>query len=117
HLILLLVLSMLVVRQRRRHRVELGDGQIPELTHAIRAFGNASEYAPGGLAALVALALVGASAWLVHAIGLMLFAGRVTHAVALARSGEASLPRAVGILLTWIAYLAAAVALLFDAIL
>lgn len=116
HLILLLVLSALVVRQRRRHGVELGDGQIPELTRAIRAFGNASEYVPGGLIALVALAAVGAAAWLVHAVGLVLFAGRLTHAVALSRSGEASLPRAAGIVLTWIAYLAAGVALLVNAI-
>jgi len=41
-LILMLVLSVRVVRLRRRHRVELGDGDIPELTQAIRAFGNAS---------------------------------------------------------------------------
>ncbi|HEY2356194.1 MAG TPA: MAPEG family protein, partial [Phenylobacterium sp.] len=43
HLLLLLVLSVLVVRQRRKHEVELGHAQIPELERAIRAFGNATE--------------------------------------------------------------------------
>ena len=46
HIFLLLTLSALVVRQRRRHHVELGDGGVPELERAIRAFGNAAEYAP-----------------------------------------------------------------------
>ena len=43
HLILMLVLSVRVVRQRRLHGVQLGDAEIPELAQAIRAFGNATE--------------------------------------------------------------------------
>ena len=38
------------------------------------------------------------------------------HAVGLSNSGAASIPRAVGVLLTWIAYVFAAAALLFYAI-
>ncbi len=116
NLILLLTLSVRVVRLRRRHGVALGDADMPELTQAIRAFGNATEYVPSGLIALGALALAGADAWMIHAIGLVLFAGRCAHALGLSRSGGASLPRAAGVLATWIAYLAAAVALLFYAI-
>ncbi|MFL5297070.1 MAG: MAPEG family protein [Phenylobacterium sp.] len=116
HLLLMLVLSVRVVRQRRLHGVQLGDAEIPELAQAIRAFGNATEYVPGGLIALAVLAVVGAQPMLVHAAGLVLFAGRVTHAVGLSRSGAASLPRAVGIVLTWIAYILAGVALVFYAI-
>ncbi|MDB5467307.1 MAG: glutathione S-transferase [Phenylobacterium sp.] len=116
HLVLLLVLSVLVVRQRRRHEVALGDGDVPQLAQAIRAFGNATEYVPAGLAAIVVLALVGAPPMVVHVVGLVLLAGRVVHAVGLSRSGGASLPRAAGVLLTWMAYIIAAVALLFYAI-
>jgi uncharacterized membrane protein YecN with MAPEG domain len=116
HLILLLVLSVRAVRQRRKHGVVLGDGDIPELAHAIRAFGNASEYVPGGLIAIGVLALVGADLLIVHAVGFTLFVGRLSHAVGLSRSGEASLPRAAGILLTWIAYIVGGVALIFYAI-
>src|SRR5262249_54961559 len=104
-LILLLVLSARVVGQRRKHGVALGDGGVAELEHAIRAFGNATEYVPAGLIALAVLALAGAPPVVVHVIGLVLFAGRLTHAVGLSRSGEASLPRAVGIVLTWLAYI------------
>jgi uncharacterized membrane protein YecN with MAPEG domain len=116
HLILLLVLSLLVVRQRRTHRIALGDDGIPSLTHAIRAFGNATEYVPAGLVAIAVLALAGAPVLVVHATGLTLLVGRIIHAIGLSRSGSASLPRAAGVILTWLAYILAAVALIFYAI-
>ena len=116
HLILLLVLSVLVVRQRRKHHVAIGDGGVPELAQAIRAFGNAAEYTPTGLVAMAILALAGAPQMLIHIIGLALFGGRAAHAAGLSRSGGTSLPRSVGILMTWSAYVAAAAALLFYAI-
>lgn len=116
HLILLLVLSVLVVRQRRKHHVALGDGGVPELAQAIRAFGNATEYVPSALIGLAVLAIVEASPLAIHITGLILFAGRVLHAVGLSRSGAATFPRALGILFTWLAYVFAGVALLFYAI-
>ena len=116
HLILLLVLSVLVVRLRQKHKVALGDEGIPELARAIRAFGNATEYVPAGLIALAVLAINEDSALTVHIVGLLLFSGRLIHAFGLSNSGGTSLPRAIGIVLTWIAYVFAAVALLFYAI-
>jgi uncharacterized membrane protein YecN with MAPEG domain len=96
--------------------VALGDADIPQLTQAVRAFGNATEYVPAGLIAIAVLAMVGASPVIVHATGLTLLAGRIAHAIGLSRSGGASLPRAAGIILTWLAYIVAAVALVFNAI-
>ena len=116
HLILLLVLSVLVVRQRRSHGVALGDADIPQLTQAVRAFGNASEYVPAGLVAIAVLAMVGAPPPVVHATGFILLAGRIAHAIGLSRSGGASLPRAAGVILTWLAYILGAVCLVFYAI-
>lgn len=116
NLILLLVLSVRVVRLRRRHQVALGDGGVAELAHAVRAFGNATEYVPAALVGLALLAIVGAPAWLVHVSGAVLLFGRIAHAVGLSRSGGASLPRAAGVLATWIAYLVVGVALLFYAV-
>ena len=54
NLLVMLILSVLVVRQRRKHRVAAGDGGVPELLQAQRAFGNASEYIPTAVAGLVA---------------------------------------------------------------
>ena len=62
------------------------------------------------------LALVEAPPLAVHISGLALFSGRVMHAVGLSQSGGASLPRAIGVTLTWISYVFAGVALLFYAI-
>ena len=116
HLILLLVLSVLVTRQRRKHHVEIGDGGVPALNQAIRAFGNAAEYVPAALIGLGVLALAGAMPLLIHPIGFLLFAGRVMHAVGLSRSTGVSWLRTAGVLATWVAYIALAAALLFYAV-
>ena len=116
NLVLLLVLSVLVTRQRRKHRVETGDGGVPALQQAIRAFGNATEYVPAALAGLGILALVSAPSLLIHPIGLVFFVGRLLHAIGLSRSTEATWLRAAGALATWVSYVAIAAALLFYAI-
>ncbi len=116
HLILLLVLSVLVTRQRRKHHIEIGDGGVPALNQAIRAFGNAAEYVPAALIGLGVLALAGAMPLLIHPIGFLLFAGRVMHAVGLSRSTGVSWLRTAGVLATWIAYIALAASLLFYAV-
>src|SRR5687768_8880693 len=86
HLILLVVLSVLVTRQRRKHRIEVGDGGVPALAQAIRAFGNAAEHVPAALVGLAILALAEAPPLLIHPIGLVLFVGRVLHGFGLSRS-------------------------------
>jgi hypothetical protein len=113
---LLLVLSVLVVRQRRNHGVVLGDADIPQLAQAVRAFGNATEYVPSGLIAIAVLAMAGAPPMVVHFMGLTLFVGRLAHAVGLSRSGGASILRSAGVIATWLAYILGGVALIFYAI-
>lgn len=114
--ILMLVLSILVVRQRRQQKVAAGHGDRPALEAAIRAFGNASEYIPAGIGALAVLAVAGASPVVVHMVGGFLFAGRLIHALGLSRTTGLSRGRVIGMMLTWLAYVFAAVALLLYAI-
>lgn len=114
--LLMFTLSILVVRQRTRHKVLIGDEGVPELVRAGRAFGNAAEYAPAGMAALAMLALVGAAPWLIHVIGGVLFAGRAAHAVAISLNAGVSVGRAGGMIATWLALLAAGVTLVFYAV-
>lgn len=116
HLLLLLVLSLLVVRQRQKHKVALGDGGVPELAQAIRAQGNASEYIPAALIALAVLDLAGAPSVLIHIGGLVMFVGRVLHAIGLSNSGGVSMLRNAGVVLTWLAYIFLAASSLFYAI-
>jgi len=115
HLFLLLVLAVRVVRQRQNHKVLIGDEGVPELIQARRAFGNATEYAPAGIAALAVMALAGSPALVLHGVGGTLFIGRIAHAIGLSLSTGPSIGRTVGTLVTWLAYLFAAVLLLFYA--
>ena len=116
HVFLMLTLSLLVVRLRQKHKVAMGDEGIPELARAIRAFGNASEYVPTALIAIAVLAVVEAPPLAIHVAGFVLFSGRLIHAVGLSNSGGASIPRAIGMVATWLAYVFIGVALLFYAI-
>jgi uncharacterized membrane protein YecN with MAPEG domain len=114
--LLLLVLSMLVVRQRQRHQVAIGDGGVDEVVRAARAFGNAAEYIPAGLGALAVLALAGARPLVVHGVGLLLLLGRLAHAWGLSTSAGMSLGRSAGMVMTWLALLIAGALLLFYAL-
>ena len=115
-ILILLALSGLVVRRRQRHQIAFGDAGNVEMTSAARAFGNASEYIPAGLIALVLLALVGAPAALVHAVGVTLVVGRLIHALGLVFQTGPSLGRSLGMLMTWIALLVGAVSLIAFAV-
>lgn len=115
-ILLMLVLSGIVVSGRRKHMVSLGDGGVAELAAASRAFGNCAEYATPGMIALLLLAAVGAPAWMIHAVGATLLVGRVAHALGLLLQTGPSMGRVVGMLLTWVALLAAAVGMIGFAV-
>jgi len=110
-LILLLVLTVRVSLHRRALKVSLGDGGHPALNVAGRAFGNAIEYLPIGLVAIVLVALLGYSAAFVHVLGATLFIGRVLHAIGMHSAKQPALGRLLGMILTYLAFLGAAVAL------
>jgi uncharacterized membrane protein YecN with MAPEG domain len=116
HLLLLLVLSLLVVRQRQKHKIALGDGGVPEMAQAIRAQLNAVEYITPALVGLVVLEMSSTNNVLVHLAGGVLFVGRVLHAIGLSNSGGITMLRTLGMILTWLAYIFIIAACLFFAI-
>lgn len=116
-LILLLILSGLTSANRRRHRVSIGDGGNAQLAAASRAFGNATEYMPISLVALLALALSGYPVWSIHLIGAAFAIGRVLHAIGMVKTLEGQPPRPermIGMLLTYLPLLASAVLLIWS---
>lgn len=115
-ILLLVALSGVVVSGRRRRLVSFGDGGHADLLAASRAFGNCAEYATPGMAAMTLLALVGGQPWMVHAVGATLLLGRAAHALGLLFQTGPSLGRVVGMALTWIALLSAAVGLIAYAV-
>jgi len=112
-LILLMIgLSAVTVRRRRRHLVAFGDGGVGELTAATPAFGNASEYIPAALIALLLLALTGAPSWMIHALGATLLIGRGIHAFGLIYQRGPASGRVIGMMLTHAVLLVSALLLI-----
>lgn len=105
NILILLVLAVLVVAGRRKHKITLGDGGNADFSRAVRAHANAAEYIPAGLVGIVLLALMEPAAplWLLHASALSLTAGRILHGIGL-HTGTLNAGRMLGMVLTWTSY-------------
>ena len=106
NILILLVLSVLVVGGRQKHKIRLGDAGNEDFLRLQRAHANAAEYIPAGIAGLVTLALFdpATSPMFLHACGLCLTAGRISHAIGL-HTGVLNAGRLLGMTLTWLSYL------------
>jgi len=105
-------LAALVIRQRFKLRVGLGDDNQPELLKAIRIHGNFAEYVPLLLVLLALLEAQGAALWQLHLVGGLTLAGRLLHLSGLLKSSGTSLPRLFGMIFTFVALMVAAILLL-----
>lgn len=106
NILILLVLAVLVVGGRRKHKITLGDAGNEDFSRAVRAHGNAAEYIPAGIAGLLFLALMDETVvpfWLLHAAGISLTLGRILHGWGL-HTGMLNFGRMFGMILTWLAY-------------
>ena len=113
NLALMLALGLNVTRLRMRTGIPVGAGDDPVLERAVRAHGNNTEYVPGALLALLALALVGHPAGQLQVMGALLFGARLLHAHGIQVRGDGLPPtRAAGNLVTWAIYVYASVALI-----
>ncbi|WP_135213320.1 MAPEG family protein [Vitreimonas flagellata] len=106
NILILLVLAVLVVAGRRKHKITLGDGGNADFNRAVRAHANAAEYIPAGLVGIVVLALMEPASplWLLHAAGISLTVGRILHGAGL-HAGTLNFGRMFGMILTWVSYL------------
>lgn len=108
--LLLIVLSDLVSRTRKRSRVSLGHGGDPMLERTMRAHGNFVEYVPLGLILLGLMEVQLPPAWVLHAFGGMLLLGRLLHAYGMVRPDGPISGRYWGTALTWLMLLGASLA-------
>lgn len=114
--LLLILLSDLVSRRRRKSRVSLGHGGDPTLERTMRAQGNFAEYVPLGLILLLLMEVQGPPPWVLHVFGLMLLVGRLLHAYGMIRPDGPISGRYWGTALTWLMLLGSALSnLLFLA--
>jgi uncharacterized membrane protein YecN with MAPEG domain len=105
NILILLVLAVLVMLGRRKHKIVLGDGANEAFTRAVRAHANAAEYIPAALVGITLLALFDPATptWLLHAAGISLTLGRILHGYGL-HTGTLNAGRMFGMVLTWTCY-------------
>lgn len=115
--LLFITLSVLVILQRRRARVSLGDAGNAGLQRAIRVHANFSEYIPLALLLIYFVETTTALAWLVHVLGVSLLIGRLSHAWGVSHQKEDFRFRVAGMMLTFGIIGVAALVLLAMAVL
>lgn len=113
NMLLLLWLAVRVIGRRFKGRISIGDGGSEDLAKAIRTHGNAQEYIPAAMLALLALALLKAPLWQIHAFGCVFTLARILHPIGM--SGGPLLLRQAGTVLTLTSYALFALALLVAA--
>lgn len=94
-------LTVMVGYRRARTGIQFFDGGDQTLLRRMRAHGNFTETVPIVLLAMGAAEITGAPAWMLWTGGLTLLVGRLMHAAILVLRGW-GLPRAIGMILTFI---------------
>lgn len=111
--LLYVFLSARVIAARVKHRVDLGHKNNKDMLVAIRVHGNFAEYIPFALILMFLLERSGASSYLLHLLGSLLFVGRLIYSYAIfAKRGGPSIYRAISVLSTFLVFIIAAVVLL-----
>ena len=72
-----------MIKSRWRTHLSIGVGDDVILQHAVRAHGNFTEYAPLFLIGMAINEFNGMAWWLLAAVGVLFFAGRLLHAYSL----------------------------------
>jgi uncharacterized membrane protein YecN with MAPEG domain len=111
-IIIQMVLTAIVIRERRRSKVHIDSDEACVLERAIRAHTNFTEVTPIFLISLLILELLDSYLWWVSILGVAFILGRILHATSLL--SEAALTetypgRMLGMLLTLIPLAASAI--------
>lgn len=109
-------LAIRVVRLRQRHKVGIGSGGHADLERTSRVHANFGEYVPFALLLLAFMEMQRQSIWLIHALALLLLVGRIIHAYGVSQQNEDFRLRGIGIMVTFIVLVVAAVVLLLNAL-
>jgi hypothetical protein len=105
-------LTINVIANRVRLKVEGGDGGVPKMAQAIRAHANFAEHVPLAIILIGLAEMTGVRAWIIYVLGGVLLVARVLSAVGLNRSLAGSMPRQAGAGLTILVTVAASIAVL-----
>lgn len=103
--LLFIVLSGLVIVQRYKLQLPLGDGGNRDIQYRIRAHANFAEYVPLALVIMGLAEMQGSSKYFIAALGMLLLLGRISHAYGLVFAETANPPkiyfRSAGMMMTF----------------
>lgn len=100
---LYIALTIVIIGHRRSKQIGIGDGGDRTLARWVRAHGNFVESSTFAIPALFGMVAAGAGAWPIHVVGAAFLIGRVAHAQGLASAPGATIGRAIGMVLTFLA--------------
>ena len=109
--LMFVVLSIKVIKQRRRYQVGIGSKGEATLERAIRVHANFAEYVPFALLLLFLAEYSGLATVYLHVLGATLVLGRLSHAFGVSQLKEPLQFRVFGMLLTFGVIILAAVAI------
>jgi uncharacterized protein len=111
---LFIVLSVRVIRNRRGRKIRIGDGQDAMMLRAMRVHANFAEYVPMSLILMGLAESTGVHPLLLHASGMALIIGRLSHAFGVSQINENLRFRITGMALTFTVLGVLAVACLWQ---
>ncbi len=114
--VIFVALSIRVIALRRASKLPLGFQGDIALERRVRAQGNFAEYVPLALLLLAFVEMQGAQAWLLHAMALVLVAGRLSHAYGVSQLRESFAFRVSGMAMTFTVILCAALAIFIQSL-
>jgi uncharacterized membrane protein YecN with MAPEG domain len=107
-------LTVNVIVNRVRAKVDIADGGVAALAQAIRAHANFAEQAPMALIVIAFAETLGTRPFIVHILGIALLVARLASAIGLNRTLGQSPPRQFGAGVTTLVVVVAAVAVLLS---
>ncbi|HZZ91951.1 MAG TPA: MAPEG family protein [Usitatibacter sp.] len=114
--LIFVTLSGRTVRLRRQLRISLGHAGDERMLRATRAHSNFAEYVPMALLLFFFVEAGGGAPWLVHSLCATLVVGRLAHALGVSRVPEWRMGRALGLVLTIVPIVVAAMLLLWSSL-
>jgi len=106
-------LSVRTLWLRRRLKISVGDAGNKAMLRAMRVHSNFAEYVPLSLLLIFFVEGTGANPLFVHALGISILVGRVSHAYGESQINENHLFRVFGMAMAFTTMIAAALRLLF----
>lgn len=113
--LIMLGLAFMVVRARRAN-AKAGMTLTEARDNWIRSHANNTEYVPMALMLIASAEFLGAAAWFVHGLGILLTISRLLHGYGRGIEDAANFGRGFGILGTWIVFLVGSLGVLYLAL-